>query len=137
MNTIILQTVARLLIPMQLTFSLFLLIRGHNDPGGGFIAALVVATAIALHAYAFTPQSTRRVMRFDPIIIAGTGLLIAVLSGTVGLALGEPFMAGQWLDFSVGGTEYHLGTPLLFDIGVYLLVIGMTSTVMLGLMEGR
>ena len=135
MNTLILQTVARFFIPVQLLFSVFLLLRGHNEPGGGFAGGLVVATALVLHAVAFSPEATRRLLRVEPVAIAGAGLLVALAAGGVGLAMGEEFLAGQWLDFSILGLKF--GTPFLFDTGVYLLVIGMAMGVLLSLMRVR
>ena len=135
MSSLILYTVARALIPIQVAFSVFLLLRGHNEPGGGFAGALVIAVAVALHAVAGSPQATRRLLRIDPLVLAGLGLTTSLVAGAAGLMMGEPFLTGQWLEASVLGVT--LGTPLLFDIGVYLLVIGMTSAVLLSLMEDQ
>ena len=135
MNSLILQSFARFFIPVQLLFSIFLLFRGHSAPGGGFAAGLVVAAAIILHAVAFSPDATRRVLRVDPLGVAGLGLLVALASGVLGLLSGEPYLTGQWLDVTV--LSVKLGTPLLFDIGVYLLVIGMATGVLLSLMGVR
>ena len=135
MNTLILQTVARFFVPVQLAFSLFLLLRGHNAPGGGFAGGLVVVIALALHAVAFNPDATRRLLRIDPLVLAGVGVLVAILAGVPALVSGEPFLTGLWLDSTVLG--FKLGTPFLFDVGVYLLVVGMASGVLLSLMGAR
>ena len=135
MNSLILRSVAGALVPLQLVFSLFLLLRGHNEPGGGFSAGLVVGAAIALHALAFTPRLTRRLLRVEPLSIAGVGLLVALVSGVFGLLAGGAYMEGQWLELELAGTHWDLGTPLLFDVGVYLLVIGTGAAVLLTLME--
>ena len=135
MNTLILRTAARLLIPIQVVFSLFLLLRGHNDPGGGFAAGLVIATAFALHALAFSPGATRQMIPIQPVTVAGLGLIVALGSGAIGLLAGDPFLTGHWLEGTLAG--FKLGTPLMFDVGVYLLVIGVTAGILVSLMEGR
>jgi len=136
MNSLILETWTRLLKPMMLLFSVFLLLRGHNEPGGGFVGGLVAATAITLHALAFGLPAARRALRFHPLSVVSTGLLVALASGLVAGFVGMPFMTGLW------GTvylpllgEFKLGTPLVFDIGVYLLVLGMTLALVFAMME--
>lgn len=135
MNSVVLQTVARFIMPIQGFFSLFLLLRGHNDPGGGFAGGLVLAIAFALHAIAFSPERTRRMLRIDPLVLAGAGLLLALLAGFIGLAAGDEFLTGTWIDGYILGIKF--GTPLLFDVGVYLLVVGMAVGVLLSMMGER
>jgi multicomponent Na+:H+ antiporter subunit B len=135
MNSIILQTVARFFMPIQGFFSVFLLLRGHNDPGGGFAGGLVLAVAFALHAIAYSPNETRRLLRIDPLVLAGTGLLLALVAGFIGLAVGDEFLNGQWIDGYILGIKF--GTPLLFDVGVYLLVVGMAVGLLLSMMGER
>lgn len=136
MNTLIFRTIAPLLTAVMLVFSVFVLLRGHNEPGGGFIGGLVAASAIAIHGMAVGPEAARRALRFDPIAIAGAGLLLASLAGLMSLLVGVPFMTGLWASIWVGDTEVALSTPMLFDIGVYLVVLGAVSAIALGL-EGE
>jgi len=75
--SLILSTATRLLLPLLLMFSIFLLLRGHNEPGGGFVGGLVAAAAFALHAIAYSVAATRRLLIIDPRALIGTGLLIA------------------------------------------------------------
>ena len=98
MTSSILQTATRVLMPLLLLFAVFLLFRGHNQPGGGFVGALIVASS--------------------PSVL-----------------LGEPFMTAQWTELSVGGTHVAIGTPLVFDIGVFLAVIGVVLTIVFTLAE--
>ena len=135
MNSVLLMTTARLLISILLLFAIFLLVRGHNAPGGGFIAGLVVASAVGLYALAFDIRSARSLLRVHPRTIIAVGLLIAVLSALPGMFSGDPFMTGIWIDFSVGGESVKLGTPLLFDLGVFLVVVGMATIALLWLAE--
>jgi multicomponent Na+:H+ antiporter subunit B len=127
MNSLILRIAARYLTPLLVLFSLFILYRGHNAPGGGFIGGLLAAAALALYAIAFDAESASRKLRFNPRTLIAAGLLVALLSGLLSLFQGEPFLTGQWIlpELPLIG-QLPLGTPLLFDIGVYLVVIGVT-----------
>jgi multicomponent Na+:H+ antiporter subunit B len=135
MKDVILRTAARLLLPVMLAFSLFLLLRGHDEPGGGFSGGLVAATALSLWAFAFGVASLRAALRIDPHNIAGAGLLFALTAGLIGMFAGEPFLTGQWREIDLAGAGLKLGTPLLFDTGVYVTVLGATLLIVFGLME--
>ncbi len=136
MKSLILRTMVRLLLPLLLMFSAFLLLRGHNEPGGGFEAGLIAATGFALLSIAYGSNTARRVLRIDPTSLFAVGLAIALLSGVVTLALNQPFLTGIWLKIPLGALgEMELGTPLLFDLGVYLTVWGVTLTIIFALEE--
>ena len=136
MTSLILSTAARYLLPLLLLFSFFILIRGHNEPGGGFIGGLVAAAAFALNAIAFDARSTRRTLRIDPRMLIPAGLSIALVSGIIPVFYGDRFMTGKWFSVFVPGLEQlDIGTPLLFDCGVYLLVLGVALTMILTLTE--
>jgi multicomponent Na+:H+ antiporter subunit B len=133
MNSIILATASRYLLMLLLMFSVFLLFRGHNEPGGGFAGGLVAAAAYALYFIANGIDAARAVLRTDPLRIVAAGLATALLSTLPSLLTGKPFMTGIWIDtMSPIG---KIGTPLLFDIGVYLLVLGMALTIIFALAE--
>jgi multicomponent Na+:H+ antiporter subunit B len=134
MHSLILATAIRLLLPLMLLFSLFLLLRGHNEPGGGFVGGLVMAAAFALYTLAHGAKEGRRMLRVDPLRLVAAGLLIALVSGLLPLLTGRPFLSALWsrVPAPVIG---HAGTPLLFDCGVYLLVAGMALLIIFNLME--
>lgn len=134
MPSLILATATRLLVPLMLIFSIFLLIRGHNEPGGGFVGGLVAGAAFTLYAAAYGVSQAQNALRFDPKLLIGAGLLVAVVSAVFSLALGLPLMTGLWYEQPVPIIG-KLGTPLLFDVGVYLVVIGTTATIMYALFE--
>lgn len=137
MNSIILRTAIRFLMPLLILFSVFLLIRGHNQSGGGFAGGLVAASAFALYSLSYNAAEARRVLKVSPTILIGTGLLVAVISGLIGLFAGYPFLTGLWAYLVIPGFgTLELGTPVLFDIGVYLLVFGITVTMVFSLEEG-
>ncbi len=134
--SLILRTATRFLLPLLLLFSLFLLLRGHNSPGGGFVGGLVAAAAFALYALAFDVATARQLLRIDPRQLIAVGLLVALGSGLVAWLARKPFMTGQWGSITLPGIgPVHLGTPLFFDVGVYLVVVGVTLTIILSLAE--
>lgn len=135
MSSIILRTATRFLITLLLLLSLFFLARGHNEPGGGFIGGLVGAASFALYTIAFGVSRTRRALRVDPRTLIGIGLLIAIASGLPAALLGLPFLTGQWGEVPIAGVTLPLGSPVFFDVGVYLVVVGITLTIILALEE--
>lgn len=133
MNSLILQTATRYLLPLMLLFSLFLLMRGHQEPGGGFVGGLVAAAALTLYCVAFGVRAARRLLRADPRTLIGGGLVVALGSAALALLVARPFMTGLWLESSVAGIA--VGTPVIFDIGVYLVVLGTVLTMIFTLAE--
>ena len=137
-GTLILYAAARFLLPLQLLFSVFLLLRGHDEPGGGFIAGLVAAAAFSLYLFAFGSEVTRDLMRVDPRTLVGIGLLFGLASVFPAWLVGEPFLTAQWWPIMLpGDVELKLSTPLIFDIGVYLAVIGSVVTFVVALAESE
>ncbi|MDX5436999.1 MAG: cation:proton antiporter [Pontibacter sp.] len=169
MKTLIFATAIRILTPVFLVFSVYILFRGHNHPGGGFIGGLMGSIAFVFHTLAYGTKETAKsyfsltfykydrkphhnnirhalrllrknitrnkkekptyiwnyyLLRLRPTYLMAFGLLTAVGSGVVGLVAGKPFLTGYWLDAKLPLIG-SLGTPLLFDTGVYLLVLGM------------
>jgi multicomponent Na+:H+ antiporter subunit B len=137
MNSIILTAATRLLVALLLLFSLFMLLRGHNEPGGGFIGGLIGATGFVLYIIACGTQEARVALRVDPEWIAMVGMGISALSGVVSILFGDDLMTGQWL--FIGATEGSKGIPissvLFFDIGVYMVVFGAILTLVFCLEE--
>lgn len=136
-NTIILHTAALVLLPMQLLFAIFLLLRGHDEPGGGFIAGLVAAGAFVLYMFAHGVDSTRKLLAVRPHDLLGTGLLLGVLSAFPALLTGKPFLTALWWSFHLGQTEIKLSTVLLFDIGVFFAVLGTILIFVITLAEAE
>ncbi len=134
MNSLILSTATRYILSLLLLFSIFILLRGHHSPGGGFVGGLVAAAAFVLYAFAFKVNQARRALRVDPRFLIGTGLLVAVSSGMLSLFQGLPFMTGLWSK-RVLPVLGKLGTPVFFDVGVYLVVLGVTLTIIFSLAD--
>ncbi len=133
MPELYLRMLDRVLTPVLLVLSVFLLLRGHNLPGGGFIAGLMTAAAFELQILSRGEESVRQdVGRFlHPGL--GLGLLVAVCAGVVGV-FGRTFMTGVWFDIPLGPLGHlELGTPVIFDIGVYLVVVSVATSYLLTL----
>jgi multicomponent Na+:H+ antiporter subunit B len=135
MRTLIFRTVAPYLSSLMILFSIFVLLRGHNEPGGGFIGGLIAASALAIYGIAFGVSPVRRAIRFHPMALSGFGLFLAAIAGVLSLFSGVPFLTGLWIYPSFFGVEVALSTPLLFDIGVYFVVFGSISSTALALEE--
>lgn len=136
MQSLILRTATRLLVSLILVFSIYLLFRGHNSPGGGFSGALVAGTGFALYIIAEGADSVRRAIRIDPRRLIVFGLGLALISGLVGVFFGKPFLTGLWWSVAdLPDYKIVLGTPFFFDVGVYAIVLGTILTIILALEE--
>jgi len=123
----------RVLTPLLLMLGVVVLLRGHDAPGGGFIAALIVSAAIALQVLANGAAVMRqRIGRSLQYLIA-VGMLLGITSALVGIAAGEGFFFGVWWVIDLGPIHYKIGTPVLFDFGVFATVTGATVSFVLGL----
>ncbi len=137
MNSLIFSTLVRLLLPVLLIISIAVMYRGHNLPGGGFIGGLVAAAAIILVAMAEGRPRAVQVLRVEPTSLLVAGIATSLGSAALASLLGGAFMTGQWLPsfwLPLLGT-LHLGTPVLFDVGVYLVVVGFGVLTTFSLME--
>jgi len=126
----IFRTAARLLMPLLLLFSMFLLLRGHNEPGGGFVGGLVAAAAFALYGIAFGVERARQALLVKPLTLLGAGLLIALGSGLPAVVRGQPFLTALW-----GTGPVAIGSPAVFDVGVFLVVSGVVLMMIFSLAE--
>lgn len=135
-NDMMLQTLTRLIILIVLAFSIYLLLAGHNNTGGGFIGGLMTASAVLILYVAFDIKTIKKVIPIDFVKIIGVGLLLASLTGVASMLLGYPFLK-QFFDYfslPILG-EVELTTALPFDLGVYLVVVGSALTIILTIAE--
>ena len=136
MRGLILPTATSSLMPVPLLLSLFLLLRGHNQPGGGFAGGLVAAAAFGLLSVASGVEVARRALHVDPRSMVGLGLLLMLAAGFIApLLYGEPYLTSHWWTFPLGDYDVAVGTPLLFDVGVYLGVAGTVLLIVFSLEE--
>lgn len=128
MTTLILRVTTRLLVPPLVALGVYLLWRGHNDPGGGFIAALLIGVTVALRALTLPPGEPFRYPRASTLL--GSGLLVATLTGVVPVLLGLPFMTGGYWEYSLPLLgDQKLTASFFFDIGVALIVVGLLRAI--------
>jgi multicomponent Na+:H+ antiporter subunit B len=135
-GSLVLRTGTRLLQVLLLLFSVFVLLRGHNEPGGGFVGGLLAAGAFSLYMLAYDVERARKLLRVNPLTLIAAGLLTAVASGTAGLFTGGSFLQGRWLPYPVPGIG-KVGSVLVFDIGVYLVVLGAALLIVFTMAEEK
>ncbi len=133
-DMIILKTATNYLIPLLLLFSVFVLLRGHYLSGGGFVGGLIASIAFVLHSFAHTTKETLLLFRFSPKTLIPIGLSLAVISGIMPVLFGKSFLTGLWLESPIAVIG-SVGTALFFDIGVYLVVIGVVLTILFTIKE--
>jgi len=135
-NSPLLNTVARLVLPPAILYSVYLLFRGHQLPGGGFIAGLMVANAVILQYVAGGRTATRDGAPTTPERLIGIGLFLTLGTGLVAMALSYPFLtsAFTYVDIPLFG-KFELASALAFDVGVYLVVAGVTLAILLAIEE--
>ena len=135
-NSLLFAQMPRVMLPFILALAAVTFYRGHHVPGGGFIGGLVGALAFILVALGQGTTVARKVMRIEPISLLWIGVSIALFSLILVFYGGGGFY-GLWMDeFTVPLLgKVHLGTPMLFDLGVFLTVMGFGTKVGFGLQE--
>jgi multicomponent Na+:H+ antiporter subunit B len=137
MNSVILMAGSRILVALLLVFSVFMLLRGHNLPGGGFIGGLIGAVGFVIYAIACGTASAREALRLAPETVAAIGLGVALAGGLLAAFDGDAFFTGQWLFLGASGDDkgLPLSSVLVFDVGVYLVVFGSILSLVFALEE--
>jgi multicomponent Na+:H+ antiporter subunit B len=123
-RAVILDVFVRGLYPLMLAASIWILLRGHNEPGGGFIGGMVAVAATAMLAVAQGSEIAQRRMPLGPLRLAAAGVLLSLASGLPALVLGNAYMTHLWASLPLGFTEVKVSTVLLFDVGVFAAVWG-------------
>jgi multicomponent Na+:H+ antiporter subunit B len=127
MNSIILQIASKYLRVLLLFFAVLALLRGHNQPGGGFIGGLLAALSIIYTSLAYNVKKVKEQLKIQPDKYIAIGLFLILISVFIGVVSGKPIMSGEWLSLKLPAVDtLKLGTPLLFDTGVFMAVIGVT-----------
>jgi multicomponent K+:H+ antiporter subunit A len=124
-------TLTRILLPLALLVSLFILLRGHNQPGGGFIAGLIMAVALIVQYLANGAEWTQQRMASDSHPLIAWGLAFAAFTGVASWFWGFPYLTSTFghLHWPVVG-EFELASAMAFDFGVFLVVVGATLTIL-------
>jgi multisubunit Na+/H+ antiporter MnhB subunit len=122
----ILQTAMRLILPLSLLFAAYSLMKGHNAPGGGFIAGLIAAVAFCTFRMSDGPEALIRALPWHPRVLVFLGLSIALATAFIPLLFGEPFFRSLVTTIHLPfGQELHFASAAVFDIGVFLVVVGV------------
>ncbi|OYX25527.1 MAG: cation:proton antiporter [Rhodobacterales bacterium 32-66-7] len=142
-HPIMLVVAARLLLPMAMMVGVYIYLRGHNMPGGGFVAGLVFAIAYLMQYLASGYVWSHGRQRYDHHVLIGWGVLVASLAGVGAWAFGLPFLTSGYDYFTIWPLdEFELATASIFDLGVFLCVLGavllaLASLARLGLRTGE
>lgn len=131
----ILQTTAQIALYAMKLLALWIFLRGHHWPGGGFIAGLVAAAAIVLQGLAFGLAQAQAVFPWPFTRLIAIGLLLTAGTGTAGLLIGQPFLThGIWHSphLPLFG-EFELASAAVFDLGVFLTVVGSTKGIIVAI----
>lgn len=130
-----LHTLTGALVGLLSMLSVYMLTRGHHAPGGGFVGGLLFASAITVQILAHGTLRARRILRVEPRSMIGAGLALSAATALAGLVTGQPLLTPQtWLQIPGLG---NLGTELLFDAGIYLLVAGAVLAMLFAFAEDR
>jgi multicomponent Na+:H+ antiporter subunit A len=132
-SAFILTVTSPLFFWLLLALSVVVLLRGHNEIGGGFVGGLMAALAFAIVSLADGVERARAKLRLHPLSLAGGGLLLVLASGLPGLVLSGAFLRQVWFETDLLGMHLKQGTTLLFDLGVYLAVLGTVLAFLFGL----
>ena len=135
-NDVLLRIASQIIVFISLIFGADSFFSGHNLPGGGFIGGLIIVSAFALLAIAYDLNLVKRILPFNPLRLAGSGLLIILISSSISLFKGQSFLthSSVYVDLPLFG---HTGlyTSTLFDIGVLMVVLGAILTIILAIGE--
>jgi multisubunit Na+/H+ antiporter MnhB subunit len=136
MRNIILEKIASLFLILMLLLSIFLLFRGHNKPGGGFIAGIIASTGFIFYGIIYGSERIRKILKINTGTIMGLGLLLILISSVLPIFFSKEPLTSLWTIIHLPFTgEFHLGTPLLFDTGIFIVVTGVVLSIVISIME--
>lgn len=137
-NNLILRTTTSLIAFILLGFAIYLLLAGHNSPGGGFVGGLITSATVVLLYMAYGIKEVKEILPIDYRLLIPIGLLVAVTTGIGSLFFQEPFLTQKfgtfWFPFF---GEVELATAMLFDLGVYITVLGAAVSIILTIAEDK
>jgi len=135
-NNVMLHSVTKITTFIILTFSIYLFFAGHNNPGGGFIGGLMTASALLLMYLSFDMKTIKKALPFNFTHMIAIGLLISIFTGFAGILAGYPFLTqfDRYVEVPVLG-QFHLTSAVPFDLGIYLVVVGISLQMILTIAE--
>lgn len=136
-NDVILQTVTKVVVFIILTLAVYLFMAGHDNPGGGFVGGLVLASAFVLLFLAFDVETIQNGIPFDFKWVAAFGAFLVVSSGFGSLFTGAPFLTQTVVSFDLPlFGKAALATVIFFEAGIALAVVGAVVTIILSISKG-
>ncbi|MEK4230452.1 Na(+)/H(+) antiporter subunit B [Solibacillus sp. FSL H8-0538] len=129
-NNVILQFTAKIVFFIIFFFSIHIFFAGHYTPGGGFVGGLLASSAVVLLVISFDLKTVRSILPFNFMFVTATGLILALSTAAFPMFVGKPFFTHFFDYFTlpiIGKTSLH--TAALFDLGVFLVVVGVTMTI--------
>jgi multicomponent Na+:H+ antiporter subunit B len=135
MKNIVLMKISKLYLVAMIIFSIFLLLRGHNNPGGGFIGGIITSTGFIFYGIINGSDKVKALLRITTIELMGAGLLTGLTALMIPVFSGREPFTGMWTKFTLFSSEIYLGTPLLFDTGIYLVVTGVFLSIIISVMD--
>ena len=137
MSTVLLRTAAKLIFPLTLIFAMFIALKGHNEPGGGFIGGLMAAVGFLFYRMAHGRGALLALLPFHPRLMVAVGLAIAGLTGVWPMLWGGAFLRSTIVDeLAIGfGQTIHFASAVFFDAGVLLVVVGVSVGIIQRLSE--
>ncbi|MFW6043445.1 MAG: MnhB domain-containing protein [Marinilabiliaceae bacterium] len=136
MKNIVLEKIIKLFLFVMTGFALFVLLRGHDRPGGGFIAGIIASAGFLMYALVFGSDKLLDLLKMNPRYIMGIGLLISLVAALMPALWGLPPMTAMWQEIKIiPMPTIHAGTPLLFDTGVFVLVTGVVLGIITSIMD--
>ncbi len=133
-RAVLLELAVRPLYAAMLGAAVWVLLRGHNEPGGGFIAGLIAVAATSALAIVLGVAHARRWLPLAPVPLAATGVALALASGLPAVLFGEPYLTHQWGTLPLGEDGLKVSTVIAFDLGVLAAVWGALAGYVLGLL---
>ncbi|WP_428389976.1 MnhB domain-containing protein [Mucisphaera sp.] len=126
MSSLILRVCMRLILPIGLVFALYMAFKGHNEPGGGFIGGLMAAATLAIFRMSCGPNELDKLLPCHPRVLVSAGLAIAILTAVAPLLVGDAFLQSYLTDIYLPfGDKIHIASAMFFDVGVFLVVVGI------------
>ncbi len=136
LTSAILKTAMRLIVPLTLLFAAYVTLKGHNEPGGGFIGGLIFAIGFVMFRLAFGADDYRRLVPLHPRVLVSIGLAIAAVTTVLPLFFGQGLLTSYvtYIGLPLGETM-HFASAVFFDLGVLLVVIGVSTGMIARLAE--
>ena len=125
MSSVILRTAVRFILPLTFLYAAYAALKGHNGPGGGFIAGLIASVGLCTYRMSYGDRAFHRLLPIHPRWLVFVGLSLAAGVAALPLLFGQPLLRSASTTLHLGGADVHLVSATAFDLGVLLVVIGV------------